>query len=211
MKTIYAIPGLGTTKDLFKNIKIPNYELKILDWPTTLPGYTLRDYSSKFIEQIDCSYPVNLIGVSFGGMLCSELSNQIKTNKVVLISSCKDISEFPTLLKFLRIIPVHKLVSDNFFKFLAKLKLKTSSQNKIIYEMLFEMKEHYLSHCINYIINWDRKISESNFIRIHGTADRLLLQKYIVECEKVEGGSHTMILDRSNEINKILNNQFNGL
>ena len=98
MKTIYAIPGLGTTKDLFKNIKIPNYELKILDWPTTLPWYTLRDYSSKFIEQIDCSYPVNLIGVSFGGMLCSELSNQIKTDKVVLISSCKDISEFPTLL-----------------------------------------------------------------------------------------------------------------
>lgn len=214
MEIIYAIPGLGTTKELYRNISIPNYEIKVLFWPEPKANYTLKDYAERFLVQIDTTVPVNLMGVSFGGMLCSELAEQIKTKKVILISSCKDISEFPFLLKALRIIPFHKLVSDKLVRFLAGTKRRflgfEKSFDKIFFEMIQQMPPDYFSNAINYIINWDKKASKIEFIRIHGTSDKLLPNKN-KRYHLVKGGSHAMVLNKANEINVILNKELNGL
>lgn len=214
MEIIYAIPGLGTTKELYRYISVPNYEIKVLDWPEPKANYILKDYAEKFLVQIDITGPVNLMGVSFGGMLCSELAEQIKTKKVILISSCKDVSEFPFLLKALRIIPFHKLVSDKLVRFLAGTKRRflgfERSFDKIFFEMIQQMPPGYFSNAINYIINWDKKESKMEFIRIHGTSDKLLPNKN-KSYHLVKGGSHAMILNKASEINVILNKELNGL
>ncbi|MBA3679697.1 MAG: hypothetical protein H0W73_00690 [Bacteroidetes bacterium] len=215
MEIIYAIPGLGTTKELFQNISIQNYEIKVLNWPEPKKEYTLKDYATKFIEQIDVSSPVNLMGVSFGGMLCSEIAEQIQTKKVILISSCRDNSEFPLLLKTLRIFPVHKLFSDKMIRSLARSKRRLigfkRSFDRLFFEMINQMPENYFPICINYIVQWDRKTSNGNFIRIHGTADWLLPYKKSSNFHLIPQGSHIMIVSRPNDINKILNKELNGL
>ncbi len=214
METIYAIPGLGTTKELYRGIAIPNYEIKVLDWPEPKANYTLKEYATKFIEQIDTTEPVNLMGVSFGGMLCSELAEQIKTKHVILISSCKDISEFPFLIKVLKVLSFHKLVSDKLVRFLAGTKRRflgfERSFDKIFFEMIQQMPPGYFSNAINYIIKWDKKESSTNFIRIHGTSDKLLPNRNR-KFNLVKGGSHAMVLTKANEINTILNKELNGL
>ena len=215
LETIYAIPGLGTTKELYRGISIPGYKIKALEWPEPKSNYTLKEYATKFLNQIDTTGPVNLMGVSFGGMLCSELAEQIKTKNVILISSCKDISEFPFLLKALRVLPIHKLFSDKLIRYLARSKRRIlgfkKASDKLFFEMINEMPENYFPVCINYIVNWDKKVSQTNFIRIHGNADWLLPCSRVKQFNCVDKGSHIMILNQVNEINAILNKELNGL
>lgn len=214
MQTIYAIPGLGTTKELFKNISILNYEIKVLDWPEPKKDYTLKDYSKQFLKQMDSSKPITLMGVSLGGMLCSELAEETQTNKIILISSCKDTSEFPFLLKALKFFPVHKLLPDKLVRFLAGTKRRflgfEKSFDRIFFEMIQQMPKNYFRYCINYIINWDKIESQKEFIRIHGTADKLLPNEKGKNFHFIKGGSHVMILTKAKEINAILNKELNG-
>lgn len=215
MQTIYAIPGLGTDKELYRNIAIPNYQLKVLDWPQPEKNLSLEEYAAKFIPQINQSEPVNLIGVSFGGMLCAELAEQIKTNKVILISSCRNSSEFPYLLKALNYFPVHKLVPDGLVRLLAKSKRRflgfEKSFEPTFVKMIDSMPGLYFSSCIRYIISWKRSTNTANIVQIHGMLDKLLFPRKINDFYAIEKGSHSMVLNRANEINDILNKEFNGL
>lgn len=214
MKRIYAIPGIGTTKELFQKIDIPGYELCVLSWPPALPHYTLNDYAAEFLKQIDTTGPVNLIGVSFGGMLCAEIGSMIKTGKVILISSCSSRRQFPAVLKLLRFFPVHRLVSDRFIRLVARTKRRylgfERSFEPVFLEMINSMPPGYFYNCVNYIIRWDRQKADPAIIQIHGTCDRLLSYRHIKPRYRINKGSHTMVLNNAGEINRILNTEFNG-
>jgi len=119
MMTIYAIPSLGTTAELFSFLKLKNYNLVILNWPLTNKGISLKSYAKLFLDQIDASSPFILMGVSFGGMICSELSHLLPAQKTILISSCKNRNEFPILLKAFKYLPIYKLISEKTLRQLA--------------------------------------------------------------------------------------------
>jgi pimeloyl-ACP methyl ester carboxylesterase len=214
LEIIYAIPGLGTTKELFQNIAVPNHEIKVLNWPPLNENYSLKEYAACFISQIDVAKPVNLMGVSFGGMLCSELAELLETKKVILISSCKDVSEFPLLLKTAKSLPVYKLFSEKVCIALVKDSWRflgfEKSFESTFFKMIDRMPENYFLYAVNYILNWNKTASKKSFIRIHGTADKLLTY-YHKSFHLIQGGSHAMIVNRADEINAILNKELNGL
>lgn len=79
--TIYAIPGLGTTEKLYVNTKIKGVEIIVLNWPTPEKNDTMESYARKFLPQINTNIPFCLLGVSFGGMICTELSKIISPKK----------------------------------------------------------------------------------------------------------------------------------
>lgn len=214
METLYAIPGLGTDKELYRNLSISGYQLKILDWPLPEKNLSLGEYASRFLPQIDASKPVILLGVSFGGMLCAELAEQIKTKKVFLISSCRNRDDFPGTLKILKYIRLHKLFPDKAVRLLAKNKRKflgfEKSFEPVFYQMIDRMPKNYFSYCVNYIINWERRSNNADIIQIHGSSDKLLYKKGEF-LYTIKNGSHSMVLNRTDEINTILNKELNGL
>lgn len=214
MSIIYAIPGIGTTKELFQNIAVAGHELKILEWPAAEKQFTMTDYAKAFIPQIDTQQPVNLMGVSFGGMLCAELSHHISTKKVVLISSCRNRREFPFLLRFLRVVPVHKLISERLFRRLVERTYYVFGFDKNLAHafaaMAWQMPPHYFSRCIDYIIQWKRTDDHPSIVSIHGDADRLLTPTNIRKGYSIKGGSHVMVLEKANDINPILSKEFYG-
>ena len=186
----------------------------MLNWPIPEKGASLKDYAKKFLIQIDQSKPVNLLGVSFGGMLCAEISEMISVNKVFIISSLKNTSEFPLLLKTLKLFPVYRIIPNQLFCSLAKTKRKfigfEKSFEPIFIDMLKRMPEKYFSRCIDYIVRWDRKTNKSKLIHIHGTSDKLLTQKTIKDFYPIKNGTHAMVLSNAAEINAILNKELNG-
>ena len=214
MEIIYAIPGLGTTKELFRHISVPGHELKVLEWPEPDKQLDLPGYAAKFLPQIVRGKPVTLMGVSFGGMICSELAETIPVNKVILISSNKNSNEFPAALKLLKRVPVYKLVPDKLVRLLAKTKRRFLGFEKsfapVFFEMIDQMPKNYFACCIHYIIGWNRTANTVPIIRIHGTSDKLLLHKKTEQGYIIQNGSHSMVLARAREINAILNNELNG-
>ncbi len=210
MKIVYAIPGLGTTKQLFRHLNLNETELRVLDWPVLEEGETMRSLAEKMAEGIDESKRFYLMGVSFGGMLCTEIAKIKKPVKAILISSCKCRKELPLPFRFFRYLPLHKLVSDGQHRVLAKNSRRLLGFNRSFiqefHEMTDSMHGEYFKHSINCIINWDQvECSNSNIIHIHGTADRLLRYKNIMADHSIKNGSHAMVVNKAEEISKIIN------
>jgi len=209
MKTIYAIPGLGTTEKLFSFLKLNGCELKVLSWPKPLPQQSMKEYAQMFVEQINTNEKFYLLGVSLGGMLCSELSHLVNAEKTILISSCKTKNELPILIRALNYIPLQKILPEVLLRkmalhsqWLLGFKKEFEADFK---EMINSMPENYFLNTINMIVNWDNTKAPKHCIHIHGTSDRLLLFNNVKADHVIQNGNHAMIVYKADEISEILN------
>lgn len=214
-KIIYVIPGLGCTHHLFQYTKIKGYELKILEWPLPQRHYTLAQYAQQFLSQIDTSVPVQLMGVSFGGMICAELALLIPTQKVILVSSCQNRSELPFPIKLLKYLPLH-LASPEWL--IRKLAFSTRwilgfkrEFGPHFQKMILKMPKNYFRYSIYYIANWNQTKQNDKLIRIHGTNDKLLWYHKIPNVTfTIEKGSHAMVFYQAEQVNECLEKVLNA-
>ncbi|MFN8117717.1 MAG: hypothetical protein U0W65_16530 [Bacteroidia bacterium] len=211
--TIYAIPGLGTTEKLYVNTKIKGVEIIVLNWPTPEKNDTMESYARKFLPQINTNIPFCLLGVSFGGMICTELSKIISPKKIFLISSCKSRKELPWFIKTLKYIPLHRLISENQHRKMAyKGRWIIGFGKAYIPEflgMVNSMTKNYFKYCINIIVNWNNTTLPKNTIHIHGDNDILLWYRFVKPDYTIEKGSHAMVVFQADEINKIIEKELN--
>lgn len=205
---IYAIPGLGTTEKLFVNLQISGVEIIVLKWPISEKEDTMITYARKFLPQINTEQPFCLLGVSFGGMLCVELSKILSPKKVFLISTCKTKHELPWFIRGFKYVPFHDIISEKQYRKMAYLGRSIIGFGKAFVPeflaMVNSMKENYFKNCIHIITNWDRDELPKNSVHIHGNADKLLLYKNVKADYTIEKGSHAMIVFQAEEINKII-------
>ena len=211
---VYAIPGLGTTEKLYKNLRIKGVEIIVLKWPLPEKDDTMQSYAKKFLPQIDTSQQFCLLGVSFGGMLCSELSEIVSPQKTFLISTSKYRKELPWFIRLFKHVPLYKIISEKTHRKMAyEGRWFIGFGSALIPEylgMINSMAEHYFKNCINIIVNWDRKTLPNNYIHIHGSADRLLLHKYVKADYTIKDGSHAMVVFMAEEINKIIEKEISS-
>jgi hypothetical protein len=205
---IYAIPGLGTTEKLYVNTRIDNAEVVVLKWPTPEKNDTMKTYARKFLDQMDLSKPFCLLGVSFGGMLCTELSKITSPEKVFLVSTSKLRKELPWFIRAMKYIPIHKLLSEtNHRKMAYQGRWFIGFGKAYIPEflgMVDSMMENYFRHCIQIIATWDNRQMPQKAVHIHGNADKLLLYKCVSAHYTIQNGSHAMIMYHADEVNDII-------
>lgn len=216
-KIIYAIPGLGATADLYAHTQVKGYVVKVLKWPEPRSAWTMKEYAAAFMPQlpVKSSAPVNLMGVSFGGMLCAELASMIPVNKVVLLSSCQNEQELPWTIKLFRYLPLHRVIPDYLICRIGYLTrpflgfpVSYASHFRL---MLRQMPKGYFYHCMNYIVNWKRRIQLPELVRIHGLNDKILWRSNISNVNfDIPDGEHVMVFTRYNEVNQCLEQIFNG-
>ncbi|CAN5636368.1 hypothetical protein BH10BAC3_BH10BAC3_19150 [soil metagenome] len=228
MHHIYCISGLGADHRIFQKLKIENAELHFIEWELPAIDDTMRSYALKLARQIKHSSVV-LIGVSFGGMLATEISRyyqQVKKdnlqnretelkpnlviNRTILISSCKATEELPSLMKLAARMKVHKAVP-------YKLILGNNALNRFAFDLRSSEEELYLKRLmleennftlikrsIHLILNWKAQLPV-NIIHIHGTSDRLLTPRNVKPDYWIKDGGHFMVWNRAVEISAILN------
>ncbi len=205
---IYAIPGLGTTEKLYVNTVVNGVEIIVLEWPLPEKNDTMQSYARKFLPQINTDKPFCLLGVSFGGMLCTELSNILSPQKVFLISTSKYRKELPWFIRLLKHVSIHKLISEKYHRKMAYHGWWIVGFGKAYIPeflgMVNSMNENYFKHCINIIVSWNGKQTPKNSIHIHGNVDRLLLYKNVKSDYTISNGGHAMIVFQAEEINQII-------
>ncbi|MES2512713.1 MAG: hypothetical protein V4580_01160 [Bacteroidota bacterium] len=205
---IYAIPGLGTTEVLYKNIAIKGVEIIVLKWPTPEKKDSMQTYARKFLSQINVNQPFCLLGVSFGGMICTELSRIISPKKLFLVSTSKSRNELPWFIRVFKHIPIHKIISEKQHRRMAYESGWLIGFGKAFIPeylgMIDSMEEDYFKNAINIIVNWDRKGLPDNYVHIHGNSDKLLMYRYVKADHTIEKGSHAMIVFQGEEIGKII-------
>jgi pimeloyl-ACP methyl ester carboxylesterase len=215
MQHIYCIPGLGADFRLFSKIKVEHATLHPVEWQMPGPNDTLVSFAEKLSVQIMHPNPV-LLGVSFGGMLATEIAKAHAVKKVIIVSSCKVRAELPAYMRAAGRAGLHKAlpywaVTQN--KHLNRFIFDTRSREEELYlkrMMLADTHAQFLKRSVNMILNWKNMERPPSLVHIHGDRDKLLLPGPVHADYWVKNGGHFMIWNMANEISAILNRELEG-
>lgn len=208
LPTIYFISGLGADERAFQFLDLSFCKPVYVDWIKPRPGEHISHYSVRLREQITEEEPV-IVGLSFGGMVAVEIARQFPVKKLVLLSSAKSAKEIPFYIKWLRYLPLHKIISFSLLKranhSVYRLMGIEKRKDKIIFrEMLNSSDGNFMKWAVGQIANWRNNDVLTNAVHIHGTADILLPLKYIDADYLIEGGEHLMVMTKAETISGLL-------
>ena len=206
---IYLLPGQGADCRLFKYIEFP-YDTVHLEFPVPEKKTTLREYAHGFIPRIDTSRPFILIGVSLGGMICSELTDTLEPDLTIVISSAKYRAELPGRYKFQKTIPLNKIIPKGMTKWgakvLAPIVEPARKQDKETFRSMIEAKDPaYIKRTVDMVINWNKEGYNDRIIHIHGDRDHTLPHRKVRYDYLVENGTHMMVYIRGDEVSRLIN------
>ncbi|MBS1512499.1 MAG: alpha/beta hydrolase [Bacteroidetes bacterium] len=208
--TLYCISGLGADARAFQYLIFPEgIKVVHLQWIPPAPSDTMKTYAAKMMALIDTSTPYALLGLSFGGMLATEMLDHIRPQKTILLSSIACKKELPLLYRFSGMLKLNKLLpkknirkSNVFTNWLFSIDAK--NDGILLQEILMASNPSFTHWAINAIVNWQREEAPAHIIRIHGTKDHVLPIKNFKPVYTIEKGGHFMVANRAGEISAII-------
>ncbi len=208
MKKVYFISGLGADKRIFSFLDLSFCEPVFIDWITPEKNEPLQSYALRLRSQIPEISPV-IIGISFGGMLTTEMAKADPAVRAIILSSNKTRKEFPGYFRAGLYLPLYKWSPATLVK---KVTLKTSTmlggttedEKKLLHQIIRESDMGFVRWAIGAILHWENMTIPPNIIHVHGTADKLLPFRYVKADYVIEGGTHVMTLDKHQEISLLL-------
>ncbi|HEY1869610.1 MAG TPA: alpha/beta fold hydrolase [Chitinophagaceae bacterium] len=213
---VYFISGLGADRRAFYKIQLPSgFEPIHLDWIDPLPDERLPDYAKRFSELIKSDEEFIIIGLSFGGMLASEIAKIISPKKIIIISSVSNYHELPWYFKASGKMGLHKMLIPAVYKQATILNRFMGAGDKemkgIVYSYVNNIHPSFIKWSLHVIVNWQHTKRLSNLIHVHGSHDHLLPIRYVKADYIVKNGGHLMVMNKSDEVNQVLREILLGL
>lgn len=209
--TLYFISGLGADKRAFSRLKIPpQYKVVHLDWMEPETNESLQAYVKRMAQRIDTSEPFALIGLSFGGIVCTELSSILKPAVTIIISSVTSRKEMPWHFRFLgrinadRVVNAAAMKKEHFFShwFFGT---KHVHEQELFRTILRESSPTYVKWAVHQVLNWQRVERPANIIHIHGDKDKIFPIQFVKPDIIIEGGEHFMVYTMADEVMERMN------
>jgi len=208
----YFVPGLAASKEIFKNIRLPEdqFEIHILEWLIPDKGQSLSSYAKRMADRVEHPNPV-ILGVSFGGVVAQEMCAFLNPKKLIIVSSVKTRNELPKRLKAVRKTGIYKLVPTGWalsVKDLTKFAIGPRSRKrlKLYQEYLWMRDKVYLDWAIKQMVCWERETPLMDITHIHGDADIVFPIKNIEATHILPQGTHIMVLNKGSKVSKLLQN-----
>lgn len=208
MKKVYFISGLGADKRIFSFLDHQGYEPVFIEWIDPLPDESLESYASRLRHQIPGTAPT-VVGISFGGMLLTEMAKHDDSIKGIIIASNKTAAEFPSWLRIGKYLPLYKWSPTGLSK---KMMLRNTwilggikpEHKKLLHQIIRESDMQFSHWAIGAILRWKNAVVPKNIIHIHGTADKLLPCRLVKADHLVKGGTHVLTMDQHEECSALL-------
>jgi pimeloyl-ACP methyl ester carboxylesterase len=205
-RKIYFISGLGADSRVFSKLKFPpQFDLIYLDWVPALENESLAHYAGRLSVNIDNSAPFYLVGLSFGGMLATEIAKKLNPVHTFLISSIPVFKELPWYyrasgaLNLQKIVPLSLMKKGNTIG-LRFLGAKTEDEKALLKQLIIDSDPVFMKWALTAILKWRNTERPANIIQIHGTADNILPHKYTKADILIEGGGHFMVYANATKI-----------
>lgn len=210
-KTVYILSGQGSDERIYDDIDWDSTRLDVRYLPYLVPerGEHMNAFARRMADGIDTSGAFSLIGVSLGGMLCSEMNTFLDPEQVIIISSAKCRSELPLRYRIQRYIPLYALVPKTLIKIGAQIaqplvEPDRKSHKETFKAMLKAKDKRFMKRSIRLIVNWQKERPEDGVIHIHGDNDHTLPIRKVNAQHVIADGSHMMTLTRGKEIGALL-------
>jgi pimeloyl-ACP methyl ester carboxylesterase len=214
-QNVYFISGLGADWRLFQRLKLPDhFNLIHLDWIKPLGNETIAEYGARLAQQIDTSQTFQLVGLSFGGMIASEIAKQLTPLQTIIISSASSAKEIPWYFKTAgslhlpEVVPVRLLrlgIPVAFWFFGAKGRI----ERRLLREIIRDIDDDFLHWALKAITSWKSTERPPNLFQIHGDADKILPVQFTRPDLIVENAEHLMVLTKADYFSDFLSQKMN--
>lgn len=206
---VYFISGLGADRRAFYKITLPRgYQSVYLDWIRPLANEGFEDYAKRFSQSISRDEEFVLVGLSFGGMLASELAKIVSPKKLIIISSLSSYKELPWYFKLAGKLGIHRIISPSLYKRATVMNRFMGAGNKemksIVYSYVNNIDPAFIRWSLNVIVHWSHTERLSDLVHIHGSNDHLLPYRYVKADYMIKNGGHLMVMNKADEVNSIL-------
>jgi pimeloyl-ACP methyl ester carboxylesterase len=205
----YFISGLAADERVFKYIDLgAGHEIVHLTWIDPLKDESLPDYAVRLAERIDTREPFVLVGLSFGGMLVTEIAKRYKPVKTILLASIPSSDHLPGYFRVAAAMRLHKVVPIKLIKVSARLKRyitrEKSDDKKLLCQIINESDPVFIRWAMGAVLSWKNAEIPQPVYQIHGTRDEVLPARYTHPTHIIPKAGHLFILTRAQEVNKIL-------
>jgi hypothetical protein len=207
---VYFISGLGADERAFQKLVLPaEWTIKHLKWLDIAPNETLESYVLKFSKSIDTSKEFALVGLSFGGIMATELNKILSSKTTVLISSISTKYELPALYRLVGILRLNRFVPTYLLNKVYPFThwyfgTKTKEEKILLEQIIHDTPPLFLKWAINEIMNWKNDTTPPNVFRIHGAEDKIFPISKLKIDSRIERGGHFIVYSNAKEISKIL-------
>lgn len=211
----YFLSGLGADRRVFSKLVLPkSIKIKHIEWISNEPNESLKSYTERISTQIDTSKSFQLVGLSFGGIVATELSKICAPKQIIIISSISTSKQLPWYFASSAQMMVNPFIPRNFLKSANPLSFwffgATTEDDKTMFKQVLDDSDSaFLKWAIEKIATWDNIVKADNLFHIHGTADKVFPVMFIKPDHIIEGGQHLMVYDKHEEISKVLTRQLN--
>lgn len=205
---IFFLSGLGADKTAFNFLDLSFCEPVFIEWIEPLPNESLQQYALRLKEQFIPDDSI-VIGLSFGGMLATEIAKNSASIKAVIISGAKTKYEIPVFYKSGKYFPLYKWLSGSahqWFMLNAKwmFGLQNNETKKVYKTIINNSRADFNKWAIRSILFWKNIEIPNNVIHIHGTADKILPYKNVHAQYAIKDGEHLMVMDHAEELSILL-------
>lgn len=208
--TTYFLSGLGADQRIFSKLQLPEHlNIVHIDWIPNLQNESIESYAQRLSAAIDTSEPFQLVGLSFGGIVATELSKIITPKQIIIISSLSTSKQLPWYFNFSAQFLLNPLIPTSLLKSSNPMShwlfgAKSVEEKTLFGQFLNDSDGDFLRWAIEKISTWENKTKAENLFHIHGSADKTFPIMFVQPDYVVEGGEHLMVYDKHEEISKVL-------
>ncbi|MEM7163370.1 MAG: alpha/beta hydrolase [Bacteroidota bacterium] len=207
---VYCFPGLGANERIFEKVRLPEgYKKVCVSWKEPGKKESLESYAFRLVEEVDLSQDYILMGVSFGGMICTVLNDLLKPKKAILISSITGRNELPWYFRASGRMKLNSLLHMKTALKAAPFALdimgaRTPEEKEFLREMVNQASVNLVQWSIDKILNWENRKRPENVVQIHGNKDMVLPHTYTHVDHIIDNGNHFLIRNKADELNQII-------
>jgi pimeloyl-ACP methyl ester carboxylesterase len=209
LQDIYFVSGLGADERVFRYLEFEGYRPVHIRWVEPKRGEAIEDYAKRLTDQIHAERPI-IVGLSFGGMIATEMGKQIDAERIILLSSVKTATEVPWYFQLCRWFPIHRIFP---FKTLLwavywfaywVFGTETVEERKLLKAILLDTDAHFLKWALHRVVTWKNQVVPDCTCHIHGRCDRIFPPRFVNPDITLEQAGHLMVLNRAARISTLL-------
>lgn len=221
MKTykLYCIPGLGTDRRIFGSLipLLEGVEPIYLDYLEPEPKEEVETYLNRLEKHFGpVEQPALIMGMSLGGMLAVKLAQRWEHELLILLSTVKKSEERPFMLNLAQKIPLHRLVTAGFTRWLMPrmsrfFGVRTAEGRKLYAQMLRDANPKHLKWGREAAIQFENEEVPQPYLHIHGNKDHIFTSQKVEATHIIDNATHYLVKENAEEVAAIINKSLTQL
>lgn len=203
-RRVYFISGLGADERVFQFLDLPGVEKVFVRWLAPGPAEPLAAYCVRLLAQLDIKQEINLVGISFGGLVAQEIARLVPCRRVILLSSIQGPAEMDWRLRLVArtglycAVPARLLKWSNLLTANYYFGVETTAEAALLHQIIRDTDRDFMRWAIREIMTWaGPPPAPGGVAHLHGGADRIFPAGPLRGATLVPGAGHFMVVNRA--------------